>query len=274
MMTTLNILVSWKCSSDPDRLLCTFRESLYFYFLDLVVSLCAPLFMQHTRVQFIEERHTGGKLLQMCISLAAVQSWRRAWLVVTSWTAACQSPLSSTISRSLLKFMSVELGMLYNHLILCRPLLLLPSVFPNVRVFSSQLTLHIRWPKYWTFSFSIGSSIIQGLFPLGWTGLISLQSKGLSRVFSKKRERESLLYHHNSKASVFGSQPSLRCISENNFIPSVQLIAIGFGYGNVGWKSISFRIMTALLHCFLVSMLLKSLFSRSPSAPFTAPWSR
>ena len=193
MMTTLNILVSWKCSSDPDRLLCTFRESLYFYFLDLVVSLCAPLFMQHTRVQFIEERHTGGKLLQMCISLAAVQSWRRAWLVVTSWTAACQSPLSSTISWSLLKFMSVELGMLYNHLILCRPLLLLPSVFPNVRVFSSQLTLHIRWPKYWTFSFSIGSSIIQGLFPLGWTGLISLQSKGLSRVFSKKRERESSL---------------------------------------------------------------------------------
>ena len=155
MMTTLNVLVSWKYSSDPDWLLCMFRESLYFYFLDLVVSLCTPLFMEHTRVQFIEERHTGGKLLQMCISLAAVQSWRRAWLVVTSWTAACQSPLSSTISRSLLKFMSIELGMLYNHLVLCRPLLLLPSVFANVRVFSSQLALHIRWPKCWAFSFSI-----------------------------------------------------------------------------------------------------------------------
>ena len=110
-------------------------------------------------------------------------------------------------------------------------------------------------------------------FRMDWLHLLAVQGT-LKSLLQKERERESLLYHHNSKASVFGSQPSLRCISENNFIPSVQLIAIGFGYGNVGWKSISFRIMMALLHCFLVSMLLKSLFSRSPSAPFAAPWSR
>ena len=84
--------------------------------------------------------------------------------------------------------------MLYNHLILCRPLLLLPSVFPSIGVFSNASALHIRWPKYWSFSFSIILPMnIQGWFPLGLTGLISLLSKGLSK---------SLIQHHNLKASV------------------------------------------------------------------------
>ena len=76
------------------------------------------------------------------------------WLFVTSWTAACQASLSFTISQSLLKLMSIELMMPPNHFILCRPLLLLPSIFPSIRVFSNELTLHIRWPKYWSHSFS------------------------------------------------------------------------------------------------------------------------
>ena len=79
--------------------------------------------------------------------------------------------------------MSIESMMPSSHLILCRPLLLPPSIFPSIRVFSSELALHIRWPKYWSFSIH-PSNEDSGLIPLGWTGWISLQSKGLSRVFS------------------------------------------------------------------------------------------
>ena len=77
---------------------------------------------------------------------------------MTPWTAACQASLSVTNSRSLLKLMSIELAMPSNHLILCRPLLLLPSVFPSIRVFSNESVSRIRWPKYWSFSFSISPS--------------------------------------------------------------------------------------------------------------------
>ena len=97
----------------------------------------------------------------------------------------CSTPLSITNSRSLLKLMSVELVMPSNHLILCRPVLLLPSIIPSIRVFSNESALHIRWPKYWSFSFNMSpSNEYSDWFPLGWTGWISLQSKGLSRVFS------------------------------------------------------------------------------------------
>ena len=101
------------------------------------------------------------------------------------WTAAYKASLSFTISWSLLKLMSIELVMLSNHLFLCHPLLLLPLVLPRFRVFSSESALLIRWPKYWNISFrSVLPMNIQGWFPLGLPGLISLQSKGLSRVFS------------------------------------------------------------------------------------------
>ena len=104
------------------------------------------------------------------------------WLFATPWTAACQAPLSFTNSQSLLKFMSTELVMLSNYLILCGPLLLLPSIFPSIGVFSNESALRIRWPKYWRFNFSI--SEYSGLISFRLTGLISLLSKGLSRVFS------------------------------------------------------------------------------------------
>ena len=93
--------------------------------------------------------------------------------------------LCPSLSQSLLKFMSIESVMLFNDLILCCPLLLLPSVFPSIRVLFNELALRIRWPKYWSFIFNIcPSNEYHGWFPLGWTGLISLLSKGLSRVFS------------------------------------------------------------------------------------------
>ena len=88
----------------------------------------------------------------------SVQSLSRVRLFATTWTAACQASLSITNSRSLLKLMSIESVMPSNHLILCHPLLLLPSIFPSIRVFSNESTLHIRWPKHWSFSFSISPS--------------------------------------------------------------------------------------------------------------------
>ena len=105
------------------------------------------------------------------ITVVVVQSLRRVWLFATPWTAAHQASLSCTISQSLLKLMSIESVMLSNHLVLCCPLLFLPSIFPRIRVFSSESVLHIRWPKYQSFSFSISpSSEYSGLisFRIDW----------------------------------------------------------------------------------------------------------
>ena len=114
-----------------------------------------------------------------------VQYLSHVWLSVTPWTATCQASLSFTISQSLLKLMSIESVMPSNHLILCHPLLLPLLIFPSIRVFSKESVLCIRWPKYWSFSLSINPSMnTQDWSPLEWTGWISLQSKGLSRVFS------------------------------------------------------------------------------------------
>ena len=129
-------------------------------------------------------------------SVSSVQSLSHVWLFATPWTAARQAFLSITNSQSLLKLMSIELVMPSNHLILCCPLLLLPSVFPSIKVFSSESVLHIRWPKYWSFRFSISlSNEYSWLISFRTDWLISLQSKRLS----------SLLQHHSSKASVLQS---------------------------------------------------------------------
>ena len=112
---------------------------------------------------------------------SSVQSLSRVRLFATPWTAACQASLSITNSQSTPKPMSIESVMPSNHLILC-PLLLLPSIFPSIRVFSNESALHIRWPKYWSFSFSISPSDEHpGLISFR---MDSLQSKGLSWVFS------------------------------------------------------------------------------------------
>ena len=114
-------------------------------------------------------------------------------LLRVPWTAAHQASLS-TISRSLLKLRSIESMMPSKHLILCHPLLLLPSIFPSIRVFSSDSVLHIRWPKYCSFSFSIGpSNEYSGLisFRMGWLDLLAVQGT-----------LKSLLQHHSSKASI------------------------------------------------------------------------
>ena len=108
----------------------------------------------------------------------SVQSLSHVQIFETPWTVACQASLSFTISWSLLKLMFIESVMPSNHLILCHPLLLLPSIFPSIRVFSSESLLHIRWPKYWTFSFSISpSNEYSGLisFRIDWFDLLIVQ---------------------------------------------------------------------------------------------------
>ena len=124
----------------------------------------------------------------------SVQSLSRDWLFVTPWTAARQASLSITNSRRLPKLMSIELVMPSSHLILCRPLLLLPLIPLSIRVFSNESTLRMRWPKYWSFSFSISPSnehpwLIS--FRMDWLDLLTVQGT-----------LKSLLQHHSSKASV------------------------------------------------------------------------
>ena len=117
-------------------------------------------------------------------AFSSVQSLSPVQLFVTPWTAAHQASLCITNSRSLLKLMSIKSVMPSNHLILYHPLLL-PSIFPSIRVFSNESVLPIRWPKYWSFSFSISpSNEYSRLISFRMTGLILLQSKGLLRVFS------------------------------------------------------------------------------------------
>ena len=126
--------------------------------------------------------------------ICSVQSVSHIQLFVTPWTAAHQASLSITNSWSLLKLMSIESVMPSNHLILCYTLLLLPSIFPSIRVFSNKSALHIRWPKYWSFSFSISpsneySKLIS--FRIDWFDLLAVQGT-----------LKSLLQHHSSKASI------------------------------------------------------------------------
>ena len=137
---------------------------------------------------------TNQKTMNKMAIGPSIQSRSRIQLFATPWIAACQASLSITNSRSSHKLMSIESVMPSSHLILCRPLLLLPSISPSIRVFSNESTLHMRWPKYWSFSFSISPSNEnpgQISFRMDWLDLLTVQGT-----------LKSLLQHHNSKASI------------------------------------------------------------------------
>ena len=147
-----------------------------------------PLIACHWKHQFLR-KFVFGSVAQSCLVLC------------NPWIAAWQASLSITNSRSLLKLMSIESVMPLNHLILCCPLLFLPSIFSSIRIFPNESVLHIKWPRNWSFSFSISpSNKYSGLISFRITGWISLQSKGLSRVFSKTAVE---------KHQFFGAQLSL-----------------------------------------------------------------
>ena len=148
------------------------------------------------------EQWTGSKLGKEYVkavychpaSVQSVQSLSHVQLLVAPWTEACQASLSFSISLSLLRLMSIESVMSFNHLILCRPLLLPPSIFPSVRVFSNESVLPIRWPKNWSFSFSISPSN-------EYSGLISFTTDWLD-LLAVQGTLKCLLQHHSSKASI------------------------------------------------------------------------
>ena len=163
-------------------------SSHFYFFLNIVYFVCwADLFPF-----WLIKSYTSCKDIAQ---FSSVQLLSRGWLFATPWTVVCQASLSITNSQSLLKLMSMESVMPPNHLILCYPLLLLPSIFPCSRVFYNESALHIRWPKFGAPALvSVLPMCIQDWFPLGLTGLISLQSKGLLREFSNQ--------HHSSKVSI------------------------------------------------------------------------
>ena len=161
--------------------------------LGLVVVQFTPLYPLSCQVP--------GTSKQLIHQFSSVQSLSRVRLFATPWIAAYWASLSITNSHSLLKLMSITSVMPSSHLILCHPLLLLPPIPPSIRVFSNESTLHMRWPKYWSFSFSISpSNEHPGLisFRMDWLDLLSVQGT-----------LKSLLQHHSSKASFFSAQLSL-----------------------------------------------------------------
>ena len=137
-------------------------------------------------------------IYNLAIFVIVVKSLNRVQLFVTH-SLARQAPLSSITSQSLFKFISIELVMLSNHLILCHPLLLLPSTFPSIRVFANESALHIWWPNYWSFSFSISPSS-------GYSGLISFRID-LFALLAIQGTLKNLLQHYNSKASILWHSP-------------------------------------------------------------------
>ena len=148
-------------------------------------------------------------LLKICnfcnfrdVRFSSVQSLSRVWLFATAWTAARQASLSITNYQSLLKLTSIESVMPSNHLILCRPLLLLPSIFPSIGVFSNESILHIRWPMYWSFSFSISPSS-------EYSGLISFRMVWLD-LFAVQGTLKSLLHYIKTETIHFPSM--IKCV--------------------------------------------------------------
>ena len=189
--------------SEPTASLTALSDLIYFcWFFFPIFPFC--YLHQHKNLCFciiaLQERYIISHSTytdKTCCCLVA----KSCPLVVTPWTVACQVSLSFILPWSLFKLMSIESVMPSNHLVLCHPLLFLPSIFPNFRVFSNESTLLIRWPNNWNFSFStILPMNIQGWCSLGLTGLISLPAKGLSRIFSSTMVQ---------KCQFFGAQPSL-----------------------------------------------------------------
>ena len=151
-------------------------------------------------------------------NVAAVQSLSHVWLFESPWTAAHQASLSFTISWSLLKLMSIESVIPSNYLILCHPLFLLPSIFPSIRVFSTESAFCIKWPKYWSFSFSISpSNEYSGLisFRIDWFDLLAVQGT-----------LKSLLPHHNLKASVLQHSVFFMVQFSHLFMTTGKIIAL------------------------------------------------
>ena len=182
-----------------------------------------------------------AKLHNICIS--SVQSFSCVWLFVTPWPAACQASLSNINSQSLLRFMPIDMVMPSNHLILCHPFPLLPSIFPSIRVFSNESVLCIRWPKYWNFSFSITpSNDYSGLisFRVDWLDLLAVQGT-----------LKSLLRHHSSKASILWHSALFVVQHSHPYITTGKTIALTRWTFVSKVMSLLFNMLSRLVIAFL-----------------------
>ena len=162
---------------------------------------------------------------------------------MTPWTAAHQASLSITNSRNLLKLMSIEPVMPSSHLILCCPLLLLPSIFPSIRIFSNESALHIRWPKYWSFSFSISpSNKHSGLtsFRMDWLDLLAVQGT-----------LKSLLQHHSSKVSILQYSAFLTVQLSHPYMTTRKTVALTRRMFTGKVMSLLFNMLFRLVIAFL-----------------------
>ena len=195
---------------------------------------------------------------------SSVQSLSRVRLFVTPWTAACQAPLSITNSWSLLKLMFIESVMPSNHLILGRPLLLLPSIFPSIRVFSNESALCIRWLKYWSFSFSIShSNESSGLisFRMDWLDLLAVHGT-----------LKSLLQHHSSKPSILRRSPFFIVQLSHPYMTTGKTIALSRQTFVGKVMSLLFNMLSRLVIMFLPrSKRLLISWLQSPSAVILEP---
>ena len=198
---------------------------------------------------------------------SSVQSLCCVQLFETPWTAARQASLSITDSRSLLRLMSIKSVMPSNHLILCHPLLLLPSVFPNIRIFSKESVLYFRWPKYWSFSFSISLSN-------EYSGLISFRNDWLD-LLAVQRTLKSLLQHHSSKASVLQCSAFFMVQLSHPYMTTGKTIALTRRAFVSKVISLLFNLLSRLViailprsKCLLISWL------QSPSAVILEPKKR
>ena len=234
----------WGEVNKPLTIFCSIPVGFYV----LLSTLCAMKFL----------------IVYLSNQFSSIQLLSHVRLFVTAWTAARQASLSITNTQSLLKPMPIELVMPSNHLILCRPLLLLAPIPARIRVFSNESALRMRWPKYWSFSFSISpSNNTQYVSPSGWTGWISLQCKGLSRVFSNTTVQ---------KHQFFGAQLSSQSNSHIHTWPTGKTIAL------TRWTFVG-KVMSLLFNMlsrFVITFLPRSkhlLISwlQSPSAVILQP---
>ena len=176
-----NVLPGWcfivVCSAETQRVAVTWAHLERF--CGYLFSKILPLNIFRTwKIPWLQGLSYAGAAQTKQVQFSLVQSLSHVWLFATPWTAACQASLSITNSWNLLKLTSIKSVMWSNHLILCCPLLLLPSIFPSIRVFSKESVLHMRWQKYWSFSFSISpSNEYSGLISLrmDWFDLLAVQ---------------------------------------------------------------------------------------------------
>ena len=206
------------------------------------LHLSSALRVAESSPRFLVKISRRKVILCPCV---VVQSLSCVRLFATPWTAARQASLSFTI-WSWLKLMSLVTGMPSNHLTLCRPLLFLPSISPSIRVFSKELALHIRWPKYWSFSFSISSSI-------EYSGLISFRMDWLD-LLAVQGTPKSLLQHHSSKASILWCSAFFIVQLSHPYMTIRKTIALA------RWTFVS-KVMSLLFN--MLSRLVKTFLPRS-----------